>query len=78
MVGIRHLDADLTEVQNEMSGGHTASINGGGQTIAHLLADRERFQAALEQDLPEEKRAEVSARLAAVEANLAEIREAIG
>lgn len=61
-----------------MSGGHTASINGTGQTVAHLLADRERLSAALEHDLPEEKRAEVSARLVSVEASLAEIREAIG
>jgi hypothetical protein len=60
-----------------MSTGHTAII-GNGETIAHVLADKKRLALALESDLPEEKRAELHASLARVEAQLAEIKEAIG
>lgn len=60
-----------------MSGGHQAMI-GNGESVAHVLADRDRLKLALEIELPAEKRAEIEAKLAGVEAQLAEIRAAIG
>lgn len=61
--------------------GQTAII-GKGESVQHVLADRARLKHALRPDrkvdLPPEKRSALEARLAEVEQQLREIKEAIG